>query len=374
MALYNKYRPKSLSEVCGQDHIREILSSQIRKNDTVHSYLFVGPAGTGKTTVARILAAMVNCSSGQTVDISQEDENVAAIFRGGTLDVMELDAATSNGIDEVRQLRERLKYAPTVMRKKVLILDECHRLTDAAWEGLLKILEEPPPYATFVLCTTEPHKIRETIKSRCMILNFKSLSAKDVRELLRKISKSEGIEIAEDALSLLASYSHGSFRLGISGLEQLKHLSGKIDSAGVARVLGAIDRGTSRDFLTAVVGRRFLDALSASSKAISSGVKSIDFLCGLAEVMHDLLVSIAKGYDLSAIGYTEDDKQALSSLQSEILLRVDSRKYSEFVRHWIRTVDHACRLTVYNLEPQFHADYVFAELLATLKKYETSSQ
>jgi DNA polymerase-3 subunit gamma/tau len=373
VALYNKYRPRNLSEVCGQDHVKEILSSQVRKDDLVHSYLFVGPAGTGKTTVARILAAMVNCASGQKVEISPDDDNVAAIFRGGTLDVMEIDAATSNGIDEVRELRERLKYAPTVMCKKVLILDECHRLSDAAWEGLLKILEEPPPYAMFVLCTTEPHKVKETIKSRCMILNFKSLPPKEIRDLLRKIAESEGIDITDDAISLLASSSQGSFRLAISSLEQLKH-SGKVDPEKIKKVLGIMDRASSRDFLKAVVQRKFMDGLAISSGAVSSGIKAPDFMRGLAEVMHDLLVSIAKAYDLSVVGYTEEDKEALSSLQAEIIRRVDSRNYSEFIRGWIRVLDQAFRLSIYNLDSQFHLDYVFAELLATLRKHETTNQ
>jgi DNA polymerase-3 subunit gamma/tau len=354
--------------------VKQVLSSQVTKNDLVHSYLFVGPAGTGKTSVARILASMVNCGSGQKVEIPPDDENVIAILRGGTMDVMELDAATSNGIEEVRQLRDRLKYAPTVMRKKVLILDECHRLTDAAWEGLLKILEEPPEYAIFVLCTTEPHKVRETIKSRCMVLNFRSLSAKDIRLLLKKIAESEEIQITDDALSLLASSSRGSFRLAISSLEQLKHLDGQVSAKQVSQVIGTVDRATSRNFLRSVIQRKFMDALIVSSVVISSGVKPSDFLRGLADLIHDLLVSISKGYDLSSLGYTDDDVKDLDALQSEVLRHVEGRKYSKLLQDWVRTIDEISKISVYNFEPQFHIDYAFARLLATFKDNETKHQ
>lgn len=369
MALYNKYRPLSLAEVQGQAHVKTILSSQVEKDDLVHAYLFTGPAGTGKTSVARILASMVNCKSGMTVNPPPDDDYVSSIIKGNALDVVEIDAATTNGIDDIRSLREKLKYSPTLMRKKVLILDECHRLSSAAWEGLLKILEEPPEYALFVLCTTEPSKVTETVKSRCMILTFNSLMAQDISLLVKKIAKSEGIEFTDDGLSVLAGASRGSFRLAISSLEQLKHLESPIGAETVSKAIGTTGRKILRDFVRTIISGDFMESLVISSGPISYGTDAFSFLSDLASLFHDLLVLIAKNYDLRLIGYTEDDENDLRILQSEILEKLSVKKeYSHLLRVWIRETDKAASLSVFKLEPQFHVDYTYAELRNVFKK------
>ncbi|MCX6813738.1 MAG: DNA polymerase III subunit gamma/tau, partial [Candidatus Azambacteria bacterium] len=221
IVLYRKYRPQSWDEVIGQEHVVRTLTNALKLGRVSHAYLFSGPRGTGKTTIARLLAKSVGC-----VD----------------LDLIEIDAASNRGIDEIRELRDGVKFAPTAGKYKVFIIDEVHQLTKEAFNALLKTLEEPPAHAIFILATTEVHKVPETILSRVQQFAFRRLTVAEIIKKLQKIVGAEKIKINDDALRLIASYAGGSFRDAESMLEQLRVWSDKIIAKeDIEELLGAVD-------------------------------------------------------------------------------------------------------------------------------------
>lgn len=253
-ALYRAQRPEVFDEIIGQDHIVRILKHQIETGTVSHAYLFCGTRGTGKTTTARILAKAVNCVSAQTM---QENSNIppcghcancTAIKEGTFMDVIEIDAASNNGVDNIRELRESVKYPPAVGKKKVYIIDEVHMLSTGAFNALLKTLEEPPENVMFILATTDPQKLPQTILSRCMRLDFKRVPERVLIEHMGRICQEKGVEITESALRLLAANADGSVRDGLSILDQCL-------SAGDKK----LDRDVVLDFLGTVSEEFFID-------------------------------------------------------------------------------------------------------------------
>ena len=222
LALYRSERPERFEEIIGQKHIVKILRNQIKKGTVSQSYLFAGTRGTGKTTTARILAKAVNCTcSDPSIDLPcGECVNCRAITEGRFLDVVELDAASNNGVESLRQITESVQYPPTVGKYKVYIIDEAHMLTDSAENAFLKTLEEPPAHVIFILATTNPEKIKATIKSRCLTLNFRHVSENDLLDGMRRICQKKAINIEEDALAVIARKADGSVRDALSLLEQ----------------------------------------------------------------------------------------------------------------------------------------------------------
>lgn len=221
LVLYRKYRPQSWEEVIGQEHVVRTLTNALKMGRVSHAYLFAGPRGTGKTTVARLLAKSLGC---------------------GDLDLIEIDAASNRGIDEIRQLRDGIKFAPTAGKYKVFIIDEVHQLTKEAFNALLKTLEEPPAHAIFVLATTEAHKVPETILSRVQSFPFRKLAVSEIIRKLEKIVEMEKIKIEPDALRLVASFAGGSYRDAESMLEQLRVWNDKtIAKEDIEELLGAVD-------------------------------------------------------------------------------------------------------------------------------------
>ncbi|MBI2635637.1 MAG: DNA polymerase III subunit gamma/tau [Parcubacteria group bacterium] len=221
LVLYRKYRPQEWSEVIGQEHVVRTLTNALKLNRVGHAYLFSGPRGTGKTTIARLLAKSLECSD---------------------LDLIEIDAASNRGIDEIRELREGIKFAPTAGKYKVFIIDEVHQLTKEAFNALLKTLEEPPAHAIFVLATTEAHKVPETILSRVQQFAFRRLTVLEIMKKLSKIIEAEKIKINDDAIRLIANYAGGSYRDAESMLEQLRNWSEKsITKQDIEELLGAVD-------------------------------------------------------------------------------------------------------------------------------------
>ena len=246
-ALYRKYRPEIFSEIIGQEHIVRILKHQIATDTVSHAYLFCGTRGTGKTTVARILAKAVNCSSHGERPCGKCD-SCKAISRGRFMDVIEIDAASNNGVDNIRDLRESVNYPPGEGKKKVYIIDEVHMLSSGAYNALLKTLEEPPEHVMFILATTNPEKMPQTVLSRCMRLDFKRVAAKRLMENMKMICKKNGVDVTEDALSLLSSNADGSVRDSLSLLEQC--LSGGnelLDRETVLEYLGAVSQEFYRE-------------------------------------------------------------------------------------------------------------------------------
>ncbi|NIM04787.1 MAG: DNA polymerase III subunit gamma/tau, partial [Armatimonadetes bacterium] len=203
-SLYRKYRPAAFSEIIGQRHVTQTLANAIKAARISHAYLFCGPRGTGKTTTARVLAMALNCVKGTTAEPCGDCEACLEIKRGASLDVIEFDAASHRGVDDIEELRRRFQFAPGQTRYKIYIIDEVHQLSDAAFDMLLKVLEEPPAQVVFVLATTEVHKIKPTILSRCQRFDFHRISPKELQERLQAVCKQEKLQAEDAALSLLA--------------------------------------------------------------------------------------------------------------------------------------------------------------------------
>ncbi|MGB9857998.1 MAG: DNA polymerase III subunit gamma/tau [Dictyoglomaceae bacterium] len=237
LALYRKWRPKTFEEVVGQEHIVKTLQNSIKFGKISHAYLFAGPRGTGKTTIARLLAKSLNCIEGPTPNPCLKCVSCTEIVEGNSLDVIEIDAASNRGIDEIRDIREKARLLPVRDRYKVYIIDEVHMLTTEAFNALLKILEEPPEHVVFILATTEPQKVPLTILSRCQRFDFRRLTREEIKGQLEKIAKEEGGNITSDALKLVAIQSQGSMRDAISLLEQLLVFSPQEITESLAREL-----------------------------------------------------------------------------------------------------------------------------------------
>ena len=241
-ALYRVYRPKNFSNVIGQEHIVRTLKNQIENNNVGHAYLFCGTRGTGKTSTAKIFSRAVNCTNLHNDEPCNECENCREILEDKTMDVVEIDAASNNSVDDIRELRENVKYSPAKAKYKVYIIDEVHMLSQGAFNALLKTLEEPPSYVIFILATTEPHKIPATILSRCQRFDFKRVTVKDISSRMRYICEKEGIEADEKALNLIARNSQGALRDALSILDQCISFEGnKISYNDVIELLGSVN-------------------------------------------------------------------------------------------------------------------------------------
>jgi DNA polymerase III subunit gamma/tau len=241
-ALYRKYRPQTFAEVVGQEAVVRTLSNAIEQDKVRQAYLFAGPRGTGKTSLARILAKSINCAHGPTVTPDGTCHSCVAIAAGTSLDVIEMDAASQRGIDDIREIRERAALQPVEGRMKVYILDEAHQLTDAAWNALLKLIEEPPPHLLFIFCTTELQKVLPTVRSRCQAFVFERPRLPDLVRKLRRIADGEAIEVPDAALYLLARSGRGAYRDAESTLDQLASATGgKVGVQDVLQLLGTVE-------------------------------------------------------------------------------------------------------------------------------------
>ena len=289
-ALYRKWRPKTFSDVIGQSHITQTLQKQVAEGRTSHAYLFTGTRGTGKTTCAKILAKAVNCEHPVNGDPCNRCASCLGIENGSFLDVLELDAASNNGVDQVRALRDEAIYSPANVKKRVYIVDEVHMLSTAAFNALLKILEEPPEHLMFILATTELHKVPATILSRCQRFSFKRITPQDVAKRLAYVAGQESIDLTADGAELLSRLADGALRDGLSLLDQCAAAGGTIDAAAVLEVLGLAGNLQTAQLLEHILRRDAQAALLLLDRLYAGG-KDVGAVLGeLSTLTRDLLL------------------------------------------------------------------------------------
>ncbi len=291
LALYRKYRPQDFSDVVGQRAITDTLKNQLMTGRLSHAYLFTGTRGTGKTTCAKILAKAVNCENLQGGDPCNRCPSCLAIDSGSCMDVLEIDAASNNGVDNVRALRDEAIYSPAQVKKRVYIIDEVHMLSMSAFNALLKIIEEPPPHLMFILATTELHKVPATILSRCQRYSFRRILTQDIASRLGFVAYEEGIQVDPDALALLARLADGALRDGLSLLDQcVATVENHLDVDGVYKALGLAGSQKTAQLMTAVGGGDSSTALALFSQLYASGKDVGAVVSELCDLARDLLL------------------------------------------------------------------------------------
>lgn len=290
--LYRKYRPQSLENLVGQEHIKKTLTSAIELGKISHAYLFTGPRGTGKTSTARILAKSLNCKNGPTVHPCGECESCRDITNSIPIDVIEIDAASNRKVEDAQNLLEKIQYVPVNGKYKIYIIDEVHMLTNHAFNALLKTLEEPPENVIFILATTEVHKVLDTIKSRCQRFDFRRITTDDIVKHLRYISDNEGIKITDDALFAIAKNSAGGMRDSISLLDQLSILgiSKEITVDDVNSILGRISFDVLKNLSSKIIDSKPSEAIEILNDIYNSGNEPLQILTNLCEYFKNLLI------------------------------------------------------------------------------------
>ena len=308
VALYRKWRPKGFSELVGQEHVSRTLSQAVVGGRVGHAYLFSGPRGTGKTSTAKILAKALNCEKGPTTEPCNECESCRRISDGTSMDVMEIDAASNRGIDEIRELRETVKFAPTTGRYRVYIIDEVHMLTSEAFNALLKTLEEPPPQVVFILATTELQKVPPTIQSRCQRYDFKRIAAKDIEARLREVAEASGVAADGAALSLVAREADGGLRDALSTLDQCISLAGdRVTEPLVREILGLVGRESILRILRALAAKDAKDALEAAGEVLAEGKDAKQLVTELIAELRAIMVYQAAGVPEGTELYETDE-------------------------------------------------------------------
>ena len=290
--LYRKYRPQSLEEIVGQEHIKKALTNSIKMDRISHAYLFTGPRGTGKTSTARIFAKSLNCVKGPTITPCNKCENCENITKSIPIDVIEIDAASNRSVNDADEIIQKVALAPVSSRYKIYIIDEVHMLTPQAFNALLKTLEEPPENVIFILATTEVHKVLDTIKSRCQRFDFKRITTDDIANHLRKISDKEKINITDDALHYIAQNSAGGMRDSIALLDQLSVLNSDtpIEIEDINRLLGRLSFDDLLKLFNAIANSDQNEALETLNNIYNMGNEPSQILSNLLEFMRNCLI------------------------------------------------------------------------------------
>lgn len=326
LVLARKWRPQSWDDVVAQEHVTATLRNAIEHNRLAHAYLFTGPRGVGKTSAARILAKALNCEEGPTSTSCNACSSCIEIAESRSIDVFEIDGASNRGIDEVRNLRENIRYTPARGRYRIYIIDEVHMLTLPAFNALLKTLEEPPSHVLFIFATTEPHKVPATIVSRCQRFDFHRINMQDILVRLQKICQEEKITIDEEALLLIARKADGSLRDSQSILDQIvSYTEGKIKAEHVVRALGLIEQEFFFEVSDVLASGKVTEGLALVEKVVSGGYDIEEFLVGLAEHLRNLLVVRSLG-SADLVEVSEEHKKRYVKIapafQEEDILRL----------------------------------------------------
>ena len=310
-----KYRPQAFDEVIGQSHITTTLENAIAQNRVAHAYIFAGPRGVGKTTTARIFAKALNCEKGPTADPCNKCPSCLEITQGSSLDILEIDGASNRGIDEIRNLRENIKFSPSKGRFKIYIIDEVHMLTLDAFNALLKTLEEPPAHVKFIFATTQAHKVPPTILSRCQRFDFRRISIKNIVDSLKVIAKKENLKVDDDVLILMAKHSDGSMRDAQVVLDQISSFAdGRISLEDASKILGAV----SDDIL-------FSLADSIKSKDALKALKTIDNLVNEGKDVAQIVLYLIEHFRDLSVAKINRDPQALIDASAEKIKRYEEQ-------------------------------------------------
>jgi DNA polymerase-3 subunit gamma/tau len=372
MVLYRKYRPQNFSEVVGQDHITDILKNAIATNKIAHAYLFCGPKGSGKTTIARLLAKAINCEDKSSSEPCNKCSACKDIMDNRAMDIVEIDAASHRGIDEIRELRDNVHFAPSKFKYKVFILDESHQLTPGAANAFLKILEEAPSHVIFILATTEPQKMIPTIISRCQRFDFRKISVLEITKKLEKIVKKEKGKVEKEVLSVIASLAGGSMRDAESTLSQVLSFApkdGAIRKEDVKSFLGIVEREVVGDFIDALLQDKAVEALDLLEKVLSQGTSPENFYSNLIYYLREMMVlkiisqktSDTKSLTSSLlVKFTEEEVERIKK-QVEPLSTNDIKKI-------IDSFFEAGERIKYSPLPQLPLEVAVAETTETLRK------
>jgi len=334
LVLYRKYRPQLFSEVVGQAHVVQTLTNSIRGNNVSHAYLFSGPRGSGKTTIARLFAKAINCEKpGGGFEPCNACSSCLEIMGSKSMDLIEIDAASHTGVDDVRQLIEGIKFVPVKSKYKIFIVDECHQLSKSAANALLKTLEEPPAHAIFLLATTESHKMIPTILSRCQKFDFKRLQVPEIMKKLEFISKKENIKFDDSALSLIALNSRGSFRDAESLLDECMSFAGEkglIKTQDIKELLGIVEVGQIAQFVDQLVAKNTKDAILYLNSLADNGVDLQEFTKTLVFYLRQaLLLKINPDFlSLQNSGFSAQELEKLK-IQSATLTQKDLQNILE---------------------------------------------
>src|SRR5437899_1558579 len=342
-----KYRPQLFADVVNQEHVKTTLENAIAQNRIAHGYIFSGQRGTGKTTVARILARCLNCLQGPTATPCGVCASCLEITSGGTMDVIEIDAASNRGINEMRELRENVRFQPARDRYKIFIIDEAHQITSEAFNALLKTIEEPPAWAVFVLCTTEAHKIPATIASRCQHFSFRSVEFEALIERMDWICLQEGIDAGAEALSVLAQAGEGSVRDSLSALDQAIACCGaKLDAAEVRALLGAFSLESLEKVTQALAAGDSRSMLEVVNELECNGQNLQHFSRELSRYFRNLLV--AKVGDVKLIPASAQERERLTQIAGPF-------SEEDLTRYLQLSLDLFTDLQA-SLQPRFHLE------------------